>query len=123
MRPCLSKKILNAKWKYIFTTGKRDLGIGYATGHGPSGVYHWLYNLESDPNETTNLAYDTEFQEMVHQFQEEILDRFMNTHPMAHNVPSGLNTTGKIIWFCDPTDMGSEPGDELQRIFENKANY
>lgn len=109
------------KWKYIFTTGKRDLGIGYATGNGASGVYHWLYDLENDPGETTNLAYKPEFLETLHEFQEALLDRFMKTHPKASLVPSGLNITGKIIWFCEPNDVGSEPGDELQRIFESKV--
>ena len=50
--------ICNKRWKYIFTTGQRDLGQGYATGYGPSGILHRLYDLENDPGETTDLGRD-----------------------------------------------------------------
>jgi len=115
--------IASKKWKYIFTTGKRDLGNGYATGQGPSGIIHRLYDLENDPKETTNLANKVDFQETVAKLQEVLLEKFMDTHPMAVNVPSGLNTLGKIIWFCEPNDVGAEPGVDLQRIFENTPDY
>ena len=39
--------VASEKWKYIFTTGKRDLGQGYATGQPPPGILHRLYDLES----------------------------------------------------------------------------
>ncbi len=38
-------KAANKTWKYIFTTGKHDFGLGYATGLGQSGIYHRLYLL------------------------------------------------------------------------------
>ncbi len=107
-------------WKYVFTTGKRDLGLGYATGKGPSGVVHRLYNLQEDPGETTNLAYRNEYRHMVDSLQGVMLDWFMETHPDAGYVPSGLDTTGRLIWFCEPLDAGAEPGSELQRIFEDE---
>jgi choline-sulfatase len=117
--------VASRRWKYVFTTGKRDLGLGYATGFGPSGVVHMLYDLERDPGETTNLAYRQEYSEMVDSLQSVMLERFMATHPAARFVPSGLNRTGKLIWFCEPGDVGDEPGggDEVQRIFEKKENY
>jgi arylsulfatase A-like enzyme len=115
--------VASRRWKYIFTTGKRDLGLGYSTGQGPSGVVHMLYNLENDPRETSNLAYNTAFLPMVDSLQQVMLDHFLNTHPNAGYVPSGLNTVGKLIWFCEPTDVGEEPGGELQRIFEKEDIY
>jgi choline-sulfatase len=115
--------VASRRWKYIFTTGKRDLGLGYATGFGPSGVVHMLYDLERDPGETTNLAYRQEYSEMVDSLQSVMLERFMATHPAARFVPSGLNRTGKLIWFCEPNDVGEEPGGELQRIFEKEHIY
>jgi len=115
--------VATKKWKYVFATGKRDLGLGYATGKGPSGVVHRLYDLEADPGETTNLAYRNEHREMVDSLQGMMLDWFMETHPQAEYVPSGLDTTGKLIWFCEPRDTGDEPGSELQRIFENEEYW
>jgi choline-sulfatase len=115
--------VASQKWKYVFTTGKRDLGLGYATGLGPSGVVQMLYDLEDDPDETTNLAYMEEFSDMVDSLQSVMLGKFTSTHPMAEYVPSGLNRTGKLIWFCEPNDVGEEPGSELQRIFEKEDVY
>ncbi len=108
------------KWKFIFTTGKRDLGLGYATGKGPSGVMQRLYDLEKDPGETTNLAYSKVHWQVADSLRGLMLEWFMDTHPEAAYVPSGLDTTGKLIWFCEPRDVGDEPGSELQRIFENE---
>jgi arylsulfatase A-like enzyme len=115
--------VASKKWKYIFSTGKRDLGLGYETGEGPSGVIHRLYDLQNDPGETTNLAYKENFSEKVLEMQEILLDRFMQTHPDIENMPENLNTIGRLIWFCEPRDVGAEPGTTLppsiiQRIFE-----
>lgn len=115
--------VASREWKYIFTTGKRDLGLGYATGKGPSGVVHMLYDLKQDPAESKNLAYDPAHAPRVDRMQKVMLQRFMDTHPMAAYVPSGLNTTGKLIWFCEPGDIGEEPGSDLQRIFESDKIY
>ena len=52
-----------------------------------------------------------------------MLDRFMSTHPASAYVPRGLNTTGRLIWFCEPGDVGEEPGSDLQRIFEKENIY
>jgi arylsulfatase A-like enzyme len=102
--------ICNHQWKYVFTTGQRDLGQGYATGYGPSGVLHKLYNLTDDPDETTDLGKDTEHAEIVTGMQRQMLNRFMVTHPDARNLPEGLSIEEKLIWFCEPRDIGSEPG-------------
>lgn len=115
--------VASKKWKYVFTTGKRDLGLGYATGKGASGVVHMLYDLEHDPRETTNLACEEVQSVLVDSLQNVMLQKFMETHPMAQYVPSGLNTTGKLIWFCEPNDVGDEPGSDLQRIFEKDDIY
>lgn len=115
--------VASREWKYVFTSGKRDLGLGYATGLGPSGLVHLLYNLEFDPGETTNLAYTEEFVYMLDSLSSVMLDKFVSTHPEAAMVPSGLNKTGKLIWFCEPRDVGAEPGSELQRIFEKENIY
>lgn len=115
--------VASKKWKYVFTIGKRDLGLGYATGKGPSGVAHMLYDLEKDPRESKNLAYMEDYSALVDSLQLVMLQKFKKTHPMAQYVPSGLNTTGKLIWFCEPNDVGDEPGSDLQRIFEKEDIY
>lgn len=110
--------IADQQWKYIFTTGKRDLGLGYQTGYGPSGIHHRLYDLKNDPKETHNLAYKAEYQTTLKHLQLAMVQRFAETHPDADQMPSNLTPIGQLIWFCEPRDIGYEPGGTLERIFE-----
>ncbi len=112
------------KWKYMFTTGSRDLGIGYQTGLGPSGIVHRLYNLESDPQEYRNVAKEVENQSMLLDLQEKMLARFMKTHPDAASCPKGLSLVGKLVWFCEPRDVGVDQSleDKPVRVFNSSID-
>ena len=112
--------VTSKKWKYVFTTGSRDLGIGYATGYGPSGIVHRLYDLENDPNESRNVSEN--HPEIMRQMQEEMLDRFMETHPDAEQCPEELTLEGKLVWFCEPRDVGVDQSlvDEPVRVFKKE---
>jgi len=113
--------IADRRFKYIFTTGKRDLGIGCETGFEPSGIYQFLYDLQDDPGETQNLAYEKEFIQVRDSMAGLLLERFIETHPFSGDVPKGLNKIGKLIWFNEPNDIGDEPGKtELERIFKSE---
>ena len=100
--------VANRKWKYIFSTGKRDLGQGFATGSGPSGILHKLYDLENDPGETTNLANKTTYKDIVNKMQNMMIGRFLETHPYAGEMPDNLTIDGKLVWLCEPRDVGAE---------------
>lgn len=95
-------------WKYIFTTGRRDLGIGYQTGYGPSGIVHRLYDLKNDPTESRNVSGLPENAETLKQLQQEMLQVFMNTHPESALCPKDLTLEGKLVWFCEPRDIGAD---------------
>lgn len=109
--------VCSRKWKYVFTTGSRDLGIGYATGYGPSGIVHRLYNLQDDPIEKHNVSAD--YPELVLEMQQKMLQHFMETHPDAANCPDDLTIEGKLVWFCEPRDLGTDqsPIDVPVRVF------
>lgn len=111
--------VCNHKWKYVFTTGSRDLGIGYATGLGPSGIVHRLYDLESDPLESRDVS--KEYPDTLQRLQQVMLQRFMETHPDAQKCPEELTLTGKLVWFAEPRDVGVDqtPIDNPVRVFEN----
>lgn len=113
--------VATKKWKYIFTSGKYDLDLGYETGYGPSGIYHRLYNLNEDPDETTNLAYKEEHLEKVNQMQEMMLQKFINTHPYADRLPGELNRIGQLVWFCQPRDIGANYDERPLRFFIPKG--
>lgn len=104
-------------WKYIFTTGKYDLDISYETGYGPSGIYQRLYHLGEDPEETTNLAYDPAYAEKLEQMQDRMLQRFLDTHPEAEQLPDELNKIGQLVWFCQPRDVGAHYDEKPVRYF------
>lgn len=100
--------VCTEEWKYMFTTGRRDLGIGYQTGYGPSGIVHRLYHLPDDPDESKNLADDADSAEILLEMQKRMLKTFLETHPDAGQCPQGLSLEGKLVWFCEPRDVGSD---------------
>lgn len=109
--------VAGPRWKYLFTTGKRDLDLTYETGFGPSGIYHRLYDLAEDPGETTNLAYQPAQAARVAELQQVMLDFFHRTHPDASRLPAELNTLGQLVWFCEPRDLGATYSDRPDRVF------
>lgn len=111
-----SAMLCTGSWKYVFTTGKRDLGQGYATGLGAAGITHRLYDLEADPRESTNVAGDNP--EVLARLQSQLLERFRKTHPDAADVPEGMTTVGQLVWFCEPRDVGAEYGGEPLRVVD-----
>jgi arylsulfatase A-like enzyme len=100
--------VRSEKWKYMFTSGRRDLGIGYKTGYGPSGIVHRLYNLSDDPNEMRSLAEIPAYTDTLILLKNEMLKIFMQTHPHADECPKDLTLDGKLAWFCEPRDIGSD---------------
>ena len=114
--------VCNDNWKYVFTTGSRDLGIGYRTGYGPSGIVHRLYDLEHDPNEHRDVSKKPKNKEILQELQEAMLERFLETHPEADKCPKNLTLEGKLVWFCEPRDVGVDQSleDVPVRVFSSK---
>ncbi len=113
--------VADKEWKYVFETGKYDLDIGYETGHGPSGIHHRLYHLKNDGQETTNLAYNPTYTQKANEMQEQMLKVFQETHPDASRLPSELNRTGQLVWFCQPRDIGAHYNEIPMRYFFHKG--
>jgi len=113
--------VCNKKWKYVFTTGSRDLGIGYKTGYGPSGIVHRLYDLENDPNEHHDVSKESKNAKELQELQEAMLQRFLETHPDALDCPDNLTLEGKLVWFCEPRDIGVDQSvvDAPVRVFSS----
>jgi arylsulfatase A-like enzyme len=109
--------VADQRWKYIFSSGQRDLGLDYATGKGPLGIEHRLYNLQNDPEETTDVSGEAEFKPVLEKLQAAMLQKFMETHPEAALVPAELTVEGKLFWFAQPRDLGAEPDSAPLRAF------
>ena len=110
--------VCNKEWKYVFTTGSRDLGIDYQTGFGPSGIVHRLYDLENDPLEFRNVAQIPENAKILKSMQLQMLKKFEQTHPDAMNCPEDLTLEGKLVWYCEPRDIGF---DQLQEAYPTRV--
>jgi len=115
--------VCSSKWKYMFTTGSRDLGITYATGYGPSGMVHRLYDLENDPGEMQDVSKEPQNTEVLLHMKQQMLQRFMDTHPDADRCPGELTMEGKLVWFCEPRDVGVDQqlGVVPVRVFESEG--
>jgi arylsulfatase A-like enzyme len=96
--------VLQDNWKYIFTSGKDDLGDGYATGFPPSGIVHRLYNLKTDPNEQHDLARLPEYEERLQQLQQVMLKKFRATYPSADLISPTLSVDEQLSLFCEPPE-------------------
>jgi len=114
--------VSDGEWKYMFTTGSRDLGIGYKTGFGPSGIVHRLYNLKDDPKESIDVSEKPGNLDTLLRMQRLMLQRFMETHPDAGECPEELTVVGKLVWFCEPRDVGADQAldDVPVRVFETE---
>jgi arylsulfatase A-like enzyme len=99
--------IRTEEFKYIYSTGLRDLGQGYATGKGAPGITHRLYDLVNDPDETTDLGGHPEYQERLAELQELMISKFKQTHPLSENLPEDLSMEETLAWFCRPPDKGA----------------
>jgi hypothetical protein len=50
----------------------------------------------------------SENREILKKMQRLMLQRFMETHPDADKCPKNLTLEGKLVWFCEPRDVGSD---------------
>jgi len=102
--------ITDGKWKYIYTTGLYDLGQGYATGYGPTGTLHRLYDLQNDPEESSNIADFPGNETILKSLQEHMLNIFRETHPEASKISDTLSLEKQLADFCKPYDKGASRG-------------
>ncbi len=107
-------------YKYVFTSGEHDLGVGYETGHAPFGPTQWLFDLKADPDELHNLAADPAQAGRLRAMQAQLIAVFRKTHPVAAKLPAGLNAEQTLAWFCEPRD---EVSDLEKRLFPDPKRY
>ena len=100
--------IRSDRWKYIFSTGKRDLGQGYATGNPPPGITHRLYDLHSDPYEHHDVSKDPDKQAVLTEMQQTMLDLFRATYPGADTIPASLSVEEQLVRFCVAPDENAD---------------
>ena len=91
--------IRTRRYKFIYSTGKRERQDGYKTGFPPSGRTRKLYDLQNDPHEMQNLASHEKCQDLVIQFETEMRRRLEASHPLASQIPPGLPVEDALDYY------------------------
>jgi len=95
--------IRTARWKFVYSSGKRARADGYATDNPTPGRWMRLFDLTRDPGELTNVT--AKHPEVVKQFQDFMLKRFRDTHPEATQEPPRLSPEEALDWYLRPRDV------------------
>jgi choline-sulfatase len=99
--------VRTAKWKYVFTSGKKDLALGYSTGNPAPGPLHFLYDEINDPNERVNIIGQPGHEKIVRDLQQKMISVFEQTHPKG-KLPDELSVEEKLIIYCDPPELAGK---------------
>jgi choline-sulfatase len=92
------------RYKLIVGTGARRRRDGYEAMNPLPGPYERLYDLETDPDETTNLRDRGDLAPIADDLRRKLLDRLANTRGTKTQVPPGLSPTEALRWCLVPQD-------------------
>jgi choline-sulfatase len=94
--------VRDARWKLIFSSGRRARQDGYVTDNPTPGRTVRLYDLKSDAGEFSNAAaaHPREVRRLV----QCALDRFRSTHPEAAGEPRGAAPEEALEFYLRPRD-------------------
>jgi arylsulfatase A-like enzyme len=95
--------IRTERWKYIFSSGKRDLW-SYETGNGAPGRHERLYDIVRDPREFHDVSGRSEHAALIESFRRLLLEEFRRTDPRAAQLPAGLSIQERLDWFLEPPE-------------------
>jgi arylsulfatase A-like enzyme len=93
------------RFKLIVGTGCRKRQDGYQDGHPLTGPYERLYDLQSDPEETIDLADRPELAATRDMLRHRLFERLTSTRAGLSRPPAGLSELQTIHWCLVPRDM------------------
>jgi choline-sulfatase len=97
--------IRTARWKFIYSTGKRARKDGYATGRPLPGRTIQLFDLEQDPQEMKNLAKVPKYAALVKQFTAQLADHMKRTARQPELVPKTDDVHAILEYCLQPHDV------------------
>lgn len=92
------------RYKLIVGNGTRKRRDGYATGCPLPGPYERLYDLEADPEETTDLRHRPDLAPVADDLRHRLLERLRTTRGDRPPVPPGLSEAEALRWCLIPQD-------------------
>jgi arylsulfatase A-like enzyme len=104
--------VRSARYKLIVCTGRRLREDGYRTAEPwrLPGPYERLYDMVTDPEETTDLSRDPAHVSVRGDLLERMYERMTATREGLLPIPSGLSRMEAIHWCLVPRDRRETPG-------------
>jgi len=90
-------------WKFVYSSGHRARGDGYATDNPTPGRWMRLFDLRADPGEFTDAA--RQHPGVVKDLRDLMLKRFRDTHPEAAQEPPRVSPEEALDWYLRPRDV------------------
>jgi choline-sulfatase len=97
--------IRTERWKFMYSTGKRERQDGYATGRPLPGRTIRLYDEENDPDETTNLAGKPEHARRVADFTAQLAEHMKRTARQPELLPKEGDVHAVLEFCLRPHDV------------------
>ena len=92
------------RYKLVVTAGTRRRSDGYASFTNPAPPGERLYDLQTDPGETTDLSGRPDLAPVVADLRARLLDRLRTTREFRPAVPPGLTDAEALRWCLTPQD-------------------
>jgi choline-sulfatase len=93
------------RWKFVYTTGKRERQDGYTTGRPLPGRTIRLFDLERDPDEMSNVAGRPENAALVAEFTQRLADHLHRTARRPDQIPRTGDVLAQIDELLKPDDV------------------
>lgn len=93
------------RWKFIYSTGKRQREDGYATGNPLPGRTIQLFDLKRDPDELTNLAGRPEYSKRVADFTAQLAGHMKRTARQPELLPQTDDVHALLEICLQPRDL------------------
>ena len=97
--------VRSERYKLIVGTGLRAIRDGCVPGGAPRAAYERLYDLNTDPGETTDLAGRAELATVRNELRSRLYHRLVSTRLGLTPVPHGLSEDDAIHWCLVPRDL------------------
>ena len=92
------------RYKLIVGSGRRQRKDHLEARAPLSGPYQRLYDLDHDPDETTDLSEDPRHAALVADLLKKLHERLVSTRQGLEPIPSGLSPLETIYWCLTPRD-------------------
>ena len=96
--------VRSGRYKLVVGSGARERRDGYESTNPLPGPYEHLHDLETDPDETTDLRDQPELAAIVADLRRKLLDRLATTRGTRPAVPAGLSEAEALRWCLIPQD-------------------